>query len=42
LLSGDFRLVERRGVDQITNCFSLRKIEAAVQVSAEGELSGLG
>ncbi len=42
LLRGDAGLIERGGVDQVAHGFGLRQIDAAVQISAEGELAGFG
>ena len=41
LLCGDTRLVERGGFDEVANSFRSRKIDPAIQVSAQGEFAGL-
>ena len=41
MLSGDAGLVQRSSVDQIADRFGLRKIDAAIEVRAQGELAGL-
>ncbi len=42
LLGGDAGLVKSGGFDEIADGFGLGEIYAAVEISAEGELAGLG
>ena len=42
LLGGDARLVQGGGFDEVADGLGLRKVDAAVQEGAQGELAGLG
>ena len=42
LLRGDARLIERGGFDQIADGFGVRQIDAAVEISAQGEFARFG
>ena len=42
LLRGDAGLIESGGIDQIAHGFGLRQIDAAVEISAQGEFAGFG